>query len=235
MKQSKKNLPTPSDNISSFLKKVNNVKTMSLHGRKAGRLAFIIDATASRQPTWDRACQIQAQMFKAAEQVGSLSIQLIYYRGLDEVHASTWKSDSHSLMQEMSAVNCQAGETQIHTTLEYLLRETSLQAVTAAVFIGDACEEATQGIYDIAGRLGVQKTPVFMFQENYYPGVEEIFRNIARLSGGAYCRFDSDSADLLAELLSAVAVYAAGGQQALKSFAKDKSQQLQSMSRQLLK
>jgi hypothetical protein len=235
MKQSKGNLPSTTNKVSSFLKKVRDVKTMTLHGRKPGRLAFIIDATASRQPTWERACHIQAQMFKAAEQVGSLAIQLIYYRGFNEFYTSTWKSDSQSLLQEMVTVNCQVGETQIHTSLEFLLRETSLQHVTAAVFIGDACEEPYSGIYNVAGRLGVKKTPVFMFQENNIPGVDEVFKNIARLSGGAYCRFDSNSAELLAELLSAVAVYAAGGQKALKSFAKNKSHQLQSMSRQLLR
>ena len=235
MKQPKGNLPSTSNNISSFLKKVRDVKSMTLHGNKPGRLAFIIDATASRQPTWNRACQIQSQMFKAAEKVGSLAIQLIYYRGLTEFHASTWKSDSQSLLQEMASVNCLAGETQIHTSLAYLLRETALQPVTAAVYIGDACEEPTNGIYNVAGRLGVHRTPVFMFQENNLPGIDKIYKNIARLSGGAYCRFDSNSAELLAELLSAVAVYAAGGQKALESFAKNKSHQLQAMSRQLLR
>jgi hypothetical protein len=235
MKQSKGNLPSTTDNVSSFLKKARDVKSMTVHGRKPGRLAFIIDATASRQPTWERACQIQYQMFRAAEQVGSLAIQLIYYRGFNELYISTWKSDSQSLLKEMCAVNCLAGETQIHSSLEYLLRETILQTITAAVFIGDACEEPTAGIYDVAGRLGVNKTPVFMFQENNIPGVGEIFKNIARLSGGAYCRFDSSSADLLAELLSGVAVYAAGGQKALESYVKNKSQQLQAMSRQLLR
>lgn len=235
MKQSKGNLPSTTDNVSSFLKKVRTVKSMTVHGSKPGRLAFIIDATASRQPTWDRACQIQLQMFRAAEQVGSLAIQLIYYRGFNEFYASTWKSDSQSLLKEMISVHCLAGETQIHTSLEYLLRETTLQAVTAAVFIGDACEEATNGIYDVAGRLGVRKTPVFMFQENNIPGVDDIYRKIASLSGGAYCRFDSSSADLLADLLSGVAVYAAGGQKALESYVKNKSQQLQAMSRQLLR
>ena len=34
---------------------------------------------------------------------------------------------------------------------------------------------------------------------------------------GAYCRFDQAAADQVAELLGAVAVYAAGGQEALKA------------------
>ena len=38
---------------------------------------------------------------------------------------------------------------------------------------------------------------------------------IARLSGGAYCRFDPGAAHQLGELLRAVAIYAAGGLKAL--------------------
>ena len=36
----------------------------SSHG-ETGRLIFAMDATASREPTWDRACQIQGEMFDA--------------------------------------------------------------------------------------------------------------------------------------------------------------------------
>jgi hypothetical protein len=44
------------------------------------------------------------------------------------------------------------------------------------------------------------------------------FRQFARLTGGAYCRFDSTSADQLRDLLAAVAVYAAGGLRALENY-----------------
>jgi hypothetical protein len=44
---------------------------------------------------------------------------------------------------------------------------------------------------------------------------EQAFREMARLSRGAYCRFDPGAAHQLAELLRAVAAYAAGGRQAL--------------------
>ena len=41
------------------------------------------------------------------------------------------------------------------------------------------------------------------------------FREIARLSRGAYCRFNAGAAHELRELLRAVAAYAAGGMKAL--------------------
>ena len=48
------------------------------------------------------------------------------------------------------------------------------------------------------------------------------FRELARLTGGAYCPFDAESAQQLKDLLSAVAVYAAGGRRALLEYGKAK-------------
>jgi hypothetical protein len=82
------------------------------------------------------------------------------------------------------------------------------------VFIGDACEENPDTLAITARKLGV---PVFLFQEGDDPEVAEVFKNIARLTHGAYCQFDRGSAKQLADLLGAVAAYAAGGQEALLS------------------
>jgi hypothetical protein len=54
-----------------------------------------------------------------------------------------------------------------------------------------------------------------MFQEGDDPVAEQAFREVARLTRGAYCRFDPGAAHQLAELLRAVAAYAAGGMRAL--------------------
>ena len=62
-----------------------------------GRLIFGLDATASRQPTWDIACQLQAEMFREVATIGSLDMQLVYYRGLGECRASRWISHPDQL------------------------------------------------------------------------------------------------------------------------------------------
>jgi hypothetical protein len=54
-----------------------------------------------------------------------------------------------------------------------------------------------------------------VFQEGHDVAAEQAFREIARLTRGAYCRFDISAAHELAELLRAVAAYAAGGMKAL--------------------
>jgi hypothetical protein len=45
--------------------------------RNRGRLIFALDATASREPTWDMAAQLQASMFEQAAMIGGLDVQLL--------------------------------------------------------------------------------------------------------------------------------------------------------------
>ena len=75
----------------------------------------------------------------------------------------------------------------------------------------------------VAGELGLLGVPVFLFQEGNNMLAEFAFAQIARLTGGVHCRFDAGSAKMLRELLSAVAVYAAGGRKALEDFARGRS------------
>ncbi|MFN3233710.1 MAG: VWA domain-containing protein [Alphaproteobacteria bacterium] len=185
-----------------------------------GRLIFALDATMSRQPTWDRACHIQANMFSEAASVGALDIKLIYFRGHRECKASKWYSESPPLLNAMTRIYCQGGYTQIERVLKRTLKEARDGPVSALVYVGDACEEEVDRVCGIAGQLGVRGVPAFMFQEGREPYAEGVFREVARLSGGAYCRFDEGSADQLKDLLSAVAVFAAGGRRALVDYGK---------------
>jgi len=235
MKKIVRNTSAPSRDVSAFLQRANHMQTMITHGQKPGRLAFIIDATASRQPAWDNACRIQGRMFEAVDGIGHLQVQLVYFRGFDDFYASTWLNDSKSLLHEMNGVSCLAGQTRIERAFRHLLTETSRQPVAAAVYIGDACEEPAPVLLQLAGQLGLRKTPLFMFQENNDPHAAGVYEEVARLSGGAYCRFDSTSVDMLISLLSAAAVYAAGGKTAMTAFTRDSTPQLQNLTRQLLR
>src|SRR6202011_5711431 len=76
---------------------------------------------------------------------------------------------------------------------------------------GDAMEENLDDLCHAAGELGLLSVPAFMFQEGDDPVSERAFREIARLTRGAYCRFDPGAAHQLAELLRAAAACAAGG------------------------
>ena len=180
-----------------------------------GRLIFALDATMSRQPTWDMACALQADMFREAASLGSLDIRLIYYRGLNECRASSWISDSAHSATLMGKIDCRGGNTQIGKVLSEARREATASGVRAVVFVGDAMEENVDDLCVKAGELGLLKVPVFMFQEGRDAAVEQAFREIARLTGGAWSRFDPGAAAQLRELLRAAAAYAAGGREAL--------------------
>ncbi|HEY3679631.1 MAG TPA: VWA domain-containing protein [Bradyrhizobium sp.] len=207
-----------SEDIAAFVAKA---RAMSPHAAGArGRLVFALDATMSRQPTWDMACALQADMFREAQTLGSLDIRLIYYRGLNECRASGWVSDSAQLAKLMNKIDCRGGHTQIGKVLSEARREAVASAVRAVVFVGDAMEEPVDELCAKAGELGLLKVPVFMFQEGHDDVAEQAFREIARLTGGAWCRFDPGAAAQLRELLRAAAAYAAGGREALLRLAK---------------
>jgi hypothetical protein len=204
---------TTGTEVDAFLAKMSGVSTQP--AANGGRLIFALDATASRQPTWDTACQLQAEMFREATAIGSLSVQLVYYRGLSECRASKWVSQPEQLSGLMERIDCRMGHTQLGKVLAHAKRETELLKVQALVFVGDALEENPDKLSHDAGELGRLGVPAFMFQEGHDRDVEQVFRGIARLTHGAYCRFDPGAARQLAELLRAVAVYAAGGMTAL--------------------
>ena len=219
MKKSDLTKRSHSSRVSSFLGKLDRMPAVR-EGGKRGRLVFSMDATASREPMWDRACRKQRQMFEVTESLGGLNVQLCYYHGFDIFYSYPWVSKASTLLGQMSEVCCVSGHTQIYKVLEHALSETRKQKVNAVVFIGDYMEENASTLCGLSGQLGMLGVPMFIFHEGGEIGAENIFRRMASLSGGAYCRFDAGSADFLAELLGAVAVYAAGGRKALDDYSR---------------
>jgi hypothetical protein len=200
--------------IAEFIERVRSLgPAEASNGR--GRLIFALDATMSRQPTWDSACALQADMFREAASAGGLDIQLVYFRGLGECRTSGWVAGAEKLAALMLRIDCRGGHTQIGKVLRHARKEYAKQPVQAMVFVGDAMEEKIDDLCQAAGELGLLGVPTFMFQEGNDPVAENAYREIARLSRGAYCRFDTGAAHQLGELLRAVAAYAAGGIKAL--------------------
>ncbi|HTY69513.1 MAG TPA: VWA domain-containing protein [Alphaproteobacteria bacterium] len=206
--------------VAAFVKKVQSMPAVRAAGAAAGRLIFAMDATASREPTWDHACRLQGEMFTVTQALGALEIQLVWYRGFGEFEASPFVASSAELVRRMTGVACHAGETQIGRVLEHAIAETRRRKVNAVVFVGDAVEEGVDRLAKLAGDLGLLGTPVFVFHEGGEAVARQCFETIARLSGGAYCPFDAGSADVLRDLLAAVATFAVGGRQALEDFSR---------------
>lgn len=210
--------PANRSDVDAFLAKV--AAAPSKPPGSGGRLMFAIDATASREPTWDMASQTQAEMFKATQGLGGLEVQLCFYRGFGQFKATPWVADSAALINPMSGVRCLAGRTQIAKVLRHAIKETKRKKVDALVFIGDVVEEDIDALGHRAGQLGLLGTPVFVFQEGAEPASRRAFQQIAKLSGGAYCSFDAGAAAQLRDLLAAVAVFSAGGRPALEDYSR---------------
>jgi hypothetical protein len=234
MSDDKKNLPSRSNSadIDEFLDRLKQAPPARPEGGR-GRLVFALDATASREPTWDRACRIQGEMFEATAGLGGLEIQLVFYRGFAECKASRWMTSAAELHRAMRSVSCVGGETQIERVLRHTIRETQRRRVNALIFVGDAMEENVDRLCREAGELGLLGVPIFLFHEGGDRTAAAAFRQMANLSHGAYLGFNEASAGRLKELLGAVAVYAAGGYRALADYSRGKGAEVLRLTSQL--
>jgi hypothetical protein len=213
------NLPSKrssSGQIEAFLSRA--AKTPALAQVK-GRLIFAIDATMSRQPTWDRASEIQADMFEVAQSIGGLGVQLVYFRGRGEFEITEWTTSPSALAGRMREVTTRSGFTQLKRVLAHACDEAKRTRVNTLVYVGDAFEENPDAVTKQAAELALLGVPVFMFHEGDDPNAAATFKEVARLTKGVYARFDSGAAKQLRDLLRAAAVYATGGKSALKDYA----------------
>lgn len=232
---SKKDLPSRTEtggSIADFLQQVERTPPPP-QGKGRARLIFAMDATASREPSWDMACQVQGQMFLEAARLGGLDVQLAYYRGFGECKASRWVSDPSGLVRLMTGVRCLAGQTQIGRIFRHAINETNKKRVNALVVVGDAFEEDVDAVGRVAGELGLLGVRAFMFQEGHLPEATRAFRHFAKLTGGAHCHLDANSARQLRELLGAVAAYAAGGRKALADLGARSSESVRLLTSQI--
>ena len=202
-------------------------------GKADGRLLFAMDATASREHSWDHAAAIQGEMFEATRDVGDLRIQLAFFRGFGEFKVSGWLANPDDIHRLMASVFCMAGETQIEKVLKHARNEAGREGVRAVVYVGDCFEENLDRLGQVAGELGLLGVPVFMFHEGDDALAERAFRHIAKLSGGAYAHFDLGSADALKRLLKAVAMFAVGGRAALDDYAQREGGEVLKITNQL--
>lgn len=210
----RKQVSGPGD-VASFLEAAKRTAVPAGAAGK-GRLVLAMDATMSRQPMWDRAMAIQSEMFAEAGRASGLDVQLVYFRGFDECRASKWTSNADALARLMTTVDCRGGNTQIGRVLRHIKAEATAGKVNAAVYVGDAVEENVDGLCRLAGEVGLLGVPLFMFQDGIDAGAQKAFREMARLSRGAYRRLNASSTAELRQLLRAVAAYAAGGKEALE-------------------
>jgi hypothetical protein len=204
-----------SERVAGFLATAGTVPEAPGSAPGRGRLVFALDATMSRQPTWDLACQLQADLFDAASETGGLDVKLAYFRGRDEARASRWVRDPAALTSVMGGISCRGGLTQIGKLLDHVVDQGRKAPVAALVYVGDTMEEDVDWLCAKAGEMALHNTRAFMFLEGRDPAAERAYREIARITGGVFLRFDPGAKAKLRALLRAIGTYAAGGRAAL--------------------
>lgn len=204
--------------IDSFLARAKQIDPSQSGGPQA-RLVFALDATMSRQPTWDLACRVQGEMFAATGFTGGLQVQLVYFRGFNECRSSRWVADPRALTDLMTTIECRGGQTQIERVLRHVRNEATRSPLKVLVYVGDAMEEPLDDLCKIVGELGLLGVKAFMFQEGHDRDASVAFHELARLTGGAYARFDLNAPNALTGLLRAAATYAASGFEGLNRIA----------------
>lgn len=211
------NITTTSQKTNSLANLLNRAKIQAK--KNQGKLIFGFDATASREPTWAVAQELQASMFAA---VRNLDVQLAVFRGV-ELLISPWEDDPSKLKDLMSQIHCVGGNTQISRLLQHILDAGKAQTINAFVFIGDTFEEqgASPQILAQAKALGDLKVPGFLFLEGegsfWGQSAETMYKEIAKLTNGAFAKFDASATKTLEDLLASVAAFASGGLAALSN------------------
>ena len=174
--------------------------------RHTPRMIFAMDATGSREPSWEMAGKLHREMGAALR---SLTLQLIFFGGT-KCKASGWVVGGQRLAELMAKVRCATGYTQIGRVLRHVLGESREHTIRALVYVGDCCEESGEELFALGEQLKRRKIPIFVFHEGTDSVAEAIFRRLAQIADGIYAAFDTGSAEQLRKLLAGAADYAAG-------------------------
>jgi hypothetical protein len=178
------------------------------------RLVFAVDATASREPAWAAARQVTDALVKALP--GELDVALAVHGG-SRVHTFTaFTNDPATLRDRTAGVTCEAGLTRLLPILSASLKQPSVRVI---VYIGDVFEENLSHGRNLADSLGQRGTKLIVLHDTADPSARrdaELFWDLAKRTGGCVLPFDASAPGRLRDILSAVAVYAVGGEKLLR-------------------
>ena len=162
-----------------------------------GRLIFALDATASREPTWDRACRMQGEMFEATAGLGRPRRAAGVLSRLRRVQGEpVARPMPPALHRAMRAVTCVGGETQIARVLRSRHRQRSARRQGQRPGLRRRCDGGDRSTSSAAWPASwAARRAGFRVPRRRRPGAPRAaFQEIARLTRGAYCPFDAASA-----------------------------------------
>src|SRR4051812_10567444 len=204
--------PTLLDHIRGFL--TGSAPQLPASVPTRPRLIFGFDATASREPAWATARTVTDALVKALP--GELDVALAVHGG-GRVHTFTaFTSDANTLRDRAAGITCESGLTRLLPILAASLKQPAVQVV---VYIGDVFEESLPQGRRLADSMGAQRIKLIVLHDTADHAARrdaEMFWDLAKRTGGCVLPFDANASDRLRDLLSAVAVYAVGGEKLLR-------------------
>ena len=108
--------PSPGAMIDSFLDQARQLGPPA-DAAERPRLVFALDATMSRQPTWDLACRLQGEMFGAAAGTAGSRCSSSISAASPNAAPRACVADPRALTALMAKIDCRGGQTQIGRVL----------------------------------------------------------------------------------------------------------------------
>lgn len=180
---------------------------------RISRIGLVIDATASRNATWNEAQEIQRRMFSALS-AKSIALRLMHF-GANELSDLGWQENASTVAAHMASVRCQSGLTRFTWALPRFPSDDAPTCASAVIVIGDAFEEDFEYLAQIAKDMAAKHIKVFSFLEWNDPEAERAFKALAEITGGAFASFGDELP--LADLCEGVALLTGGKQDQIEN------------------
>jgi hypothetical protein len=175
---------------------------------------------------WDRAKVLQHAMFQAAAGSG-LEMKFAFYgadnaAGVRRCRITTrWITDADDMAGVIDRAECNCGcYVNIRDLLAQAVKEAVERPLRAVIVVGDAFHDDPDGLDEAAissNRLRRAGSRVFLLQLGDDLLTARRLQYLARVSGGAYFRFDMRTQERqFSEMWEALSVYAAGGEEAVR-------------------
>jgi hypothetical protein len=178
-------------------------------------IALGFDATHSRSKMWDAAIEMQDELVDTLVSSGEVMpmLRVAYYNGHNTFETTNWTEDVFTIQNWMQSIECEAGLTQIyrifHDVLEQLNNKKKIN-ISSVTFVGDHVD----GVIDNSERLIKQAkeigkiSPINILHEvgnekkltKEELHAREIFKKIAKLSGGRYTVFSHNNYKVMKDL-----------------------------------
>src|SRR5262249_42721485 len=175
---------------------------------------------------WDRAKVLQRAVFKAAAGSG-LEMKFAFYGGDDAAGVrrcritTRWITDPDDMAAVMDRAECSCGcYVNIRDVLAQSVKEAEERPLRAVIIVGDTFHDDPDGLDEAAisaNRLRRAGARVVLVQLGDDLNTARRLQYLARVSGGAYFRFDPRTQERqFSEMWKAVSAYASGGEEAVK-------------------